>query len=76
MSLFLSYAPHRDYLSDEDLWSKCREPKNVISWNLTLFSILLIVAVMQMVVCAIQVVNGLLGTVCIDCQCCGCCRVS
>nr|KAF6476561.1 transmembrane 4 L six family member 4 [Rousettus aegyptiacus] len=63
-----------DYLSDEDLWSKCREPKNVISWNLTLFSILLIVAVMQMVVCAIQVVNGLLGTVCIDCQCCGCCR--
>ncbi|XP_011384107.2 transmembrane 4 L6 family member 4 [Pteropus vampyrus] len=63
-----------DYLSDKDLWSKCREPEHVISWNLTLFSILLIVAVMQMLLCAIQVVNGLLGTVCVDCQCCGCCR--
>ncbi|XP_036075275.1 transmembrane 4 L6 family member 4 isoform X1 [Rousettus aegyptiacus] len=62
-----------DYLSDEDLWSKCREPKNVISWNLTLFSILLVTGGILMLLCAFQVVNGLLGTLCGDFQCCGCC---
>ncbi|XP_054441031.1 transmembrane 4 L6 family member 4-like [Pteronotus mesoamericanus] len=56
-----------DYLSDKSLRSKCREPENVVSWNLTLFSILLVIAVIQMVLCAIQVVNGLLGTVCGNC---------
>lgn len=56
-----------DYLNDEALWSKCQEPENVVSWNLTLFSILLIIAVFQMLLCTIQVVNGLLGTLCGDC---------
>ncbi|ELK23591.1 Transmembrane 4 L6 family member 4 [Myotis davidii] len=65
-----------DYLNDKALWSKCREPENVVSWNLTLFSILLIIAVFQMLLCTIQVVNGLLGTLCGDCRYCGCCRVS
>ena len=69
-------APDRDYLSDKSLWSKCQGPENVIPWNLTLFSILLAIAVVQMVLCVIQVVNGLLGTLCGDCQCCGCCGVS
>ncbi|KAM7133688.1 transmembrane 4 L6 family member 4-like [Molossus nigricans] len=58
-----------DYLSDKSLWSKCEEPRNVVSWNLTLFSILAVIAVVQAVICAIQVVNGLLGTLC--CGCCG-----
>ena len=39
----------------------------MISWNLNLFSILLVIAVIQIVLCAIQVVNGLLGTVCGNC---------
>ncbi|KAK1343728.1 hypothetical protein QTO34_014281 [Cnephaeus nilssonii] len=56
-----------DYLNDETLWSKCHKPENVVSWNLTLFSILLIIAVFQMLLCTIQVVNGLLGTLCGDC---------
>lgn len=76
MSPFLSHASHRDYLIDEALWSKCREPENVIPWNLTLFSILLVTGGIQMLLCAFQVVNGLLGTLCGDCQCCGCCGVS
>ncbi|XP_054570083.1 transmembrane 4 L6 family member 4-like [Eptesicus fuscus] len=56
-----------DYLNDEALWSKCHKPENVVSWNLTLFSVLLIIAVFQMLLCTIQVVNGLLGTLCGDC---------
>lgn len=65
-----------DYLNDQALWSKCVEPQDVVPWNLTLFSILLVIGGIQMVLCAIQVVNGLLGTLCGDCQCCGCCGVS
>uniref|UniRef100_A0A8P0SQX0 Transmembrane 4 L six family member 4 n=2 Tax=Canis lupus familiaris TaxID=9615 RepID=A0A8P0SQX0_CANLF len=62
-----------DYLNDEALWSKCLKPEDVVPWNLTLFSILLVVGAIQMLLCVIQVVNGLLGTLCGDCQCCGCC---
>ncbi|VTJ65748.1 Hypothetical predicted protein [Marmota monax] len=60
-----------DYLSDQALWSKCLQPDNVVSWNLTLFSILLVIGGIQMILCAIQAINGLLGTLCGDCQCCG-----
>lgn len=62
-----------DYLGDNTLWSKCLGPQNIVSWNLTLFSILLVIGAVQMFLCAIQVVNGLLGTLCGDCRCCGCC---
>jgi hypothetical protein len=75
---FTPFAPItcRDYLNNQDLWSQCLEPPDVVPWNLTLFSILLIIGGVQMVLCAIQVINGLLGTLCGDCQCCGCCGVS
>lgn len=62
-----------DYLSDNTLWSRCMAPDNIVPWNLSLFSILLVIGGVQMVLCAIQVINGLLGTLCGDCQCCGCC---
>lgn len=62
-----------DYLSDTSLWTQCLSPENIVPWNLALFSILLIIGGVQMLLCAIQVVNGLLGTLCGDCGCCGCC---
>ena len=73
---FLPHVPDRNYLRDSDLWSQCQKPDNVIPWHLTLFSILLIIGAVQILICAIQVINGLLGTLCGDCQCCGCCQVS
>lgn len=66
----------RDYLSNTTLWKLCVEPTDIVPWHLTLFSILLIIGGVQMLLCAIQVVNGLLGTLCGDCGCCGCCGVS
>ncbi|XP_004834490.1 transmembrane 4 L6 family member 4 isoform X1 [Heterocephalus glaber] len=62
-----------DYLSDHALWSKCEKPPNVVPWNLTLFSILLVIGGIQMILCAIQAINGLLGTLCGECHrgCCG-----
>ncbi|KAG8511393.1 Transmembrane 4 L6 family member 4, partial [Galemys pyrenaicus] len=62
-----------NYLTNTTLWNKCQNPEDIVPWNLALFSILLIIGAVQMFLCAIQVVNGLLGTLCGDCQCCGCC---
>uniref|UniRef100_A0A3B3DDL8 Transmembrane 4 L six family member 4 n=1 Tax=Oryzias melastigma TaxID=30732 RepID=A0A3B3DDL8_ORYME len=60
-----------NYLSDKNLWNKCQEPKNVVHWNLALFAVLLAMGLIQIALCAVQVVNGLLGALCGDC--CGCC---
>ncbi|KAM9358402.1 transmembrane 4 L6 family member 4 [Symphorus nematophorus] len=60
-----------DYLSNSSSWSTCIEPENVVSWHLSLFSVLLVMGLIQMALCAVQVVNGLLGALCGDC--CGCC---
>ncbi|KAM9127871.1 transmembrane 4 L6 family member 4 [Pangshura tecta] len=62
-----------NYLSNTTMWALCKSPENIIPWNLTLFSLLLIMSGIQVVLCAIQVVNGLIGTICGDCTCCGCC---
>ncbi|XP_040896497.1 transmembrane 4 L6 family member 4 [Toxotes jaculatrix] len=60
-----------DYLSNSTAWSACVEPPGVVSWHLSLFSVLLVMGLIQMALCAVQVVNGLLGALCGDC--CGCC---
>ncbi|KAK5869566.1 hypothetical protein PBY51_024272 [Eleginops maclovinus] len=56
-----------DYLSNNDMWAKCVEPSDVVSWHLSLFSVLLVMGLIQMALCAVQVVNGLLGCLCGDC---------
>ncbi|XP_045906568.1 transmembrane 4 L6 family member 4 [Micropterus dolomieu] len=60
-----------DYLTNKTAWSLCLEPANVVSWHLSLFSVLLVMGLIQMGLCAVQVVNGLLAALCGDC--CGCC---
>ncbi|XP_077146959.1 transmembrane 4 L6 family member 4-like [Ranitomeya variabilis] len=71
-----------DYLKNHTLWKDCTIYKPgkselnteiIITWNLTLFCILLLLGLAQGVLCAIQAVNGLIGTICGDCKCCGCC---
>lgn len=68
MQLFILF---RDYLSNTTTWSSCLKPEGVVSWHLSLFSVLLVMALFQIALCAVQVVNGLLGAICGDC--CGCC---
>ncbi|KAG9351208.1 hypothetical protein JZ751_025099 [Albula glossodonta] len=60
-----------NYLSDHGLWTKCEGPDRIVPWHLTLFSLLLIMGLIQVLLCAFQVINGLIGTICGDC--CGCC---
>lgn len=70
-----SFSPRSDYLGDHDLWPMCQSPESIVPWNLTLFSLLLIMSGIQLVLCAIQAINGLFGALCGDCKCCGCCGV-
>ncbi|KAM7387678.1 hypothetical protein PAMP_023900 [Pampus punctatissimus] len=60
-----------DYLSNQTYWERCLEPVDVVHWHISMFSILLVVGIIQMALCAVQVVNGLLGALCGGC--CGCC---
>ncbi|XP_031975218.1 LOW QUALITY PROTEIN: transmembrane 4 L6 family member 4 [Corvus moneduloides] len=62
-----------NYLADYTLWNTCDSPANIVPWHLSLFSLLLIMSGIQGVLCGIQAVNGLFGTLCGDCKCCGCC---
>nr|XP_056719928.1 transmembrane 4 L6 family member 5 [Euleptes europaea] len=65
-------SPFKDlsesYLGNRTLWDQCVNPPNVVLWNVVLFSILLGLGALEVVLCGIQVVNGLLGTVCGDCR--------
>ncbi|KAG8136032.1 hypothetical protein E2320_009004 [Naja naja] len=63
----------KDYLGDHSLWTACQSPKSIVPWNLTLFSLLLLMSGIQLILCAIQAINGLFGAICGDCKCCGCC---
>ncbi|KAM4628825.1 transmembrane 4 L6 family member 4 [Polymixia lowei] len=60
-----------NYLSNQSSWLVCKEPAGVVSWHLSLFSVLLVMGLIQGALCAFQMVNGLLGALCGDC--CGCC---
>ncbi|MBZ3887065.1 Transmembrane 4 L6 family member 1 [Sciurus carolinensis] len=52
------------YLLDTSTWSQCKEPKHIVEWNVTLFSILLALGGIEFVLCLIQVINGVLGGIC------------
>ncbi|XP_068122918.1 transmembrane 4 L6 family member 1-like isoform X2 [Hyperolius riggenbachi] len=56
-----------NYLFDQDRWSICRKPENVVLWNVVLFSILLGLGCIEAVLCLIQVINGVIGVICGTC---------
>ncbi|CAM4546333.1 unnamed protein product [Leuciscus chuanchicus] len=55
------------YLKDRSTWGKCTEPNNVVEFNVRLFSTLLVTSAMQLVLCALQMINGLFGCLCGTC---------
>lgn len=57
-----------DYLLDSSTWSQCVEPKHIVEWNVSLFSILLALGGIEFILCLIQVINGMLGGVCGYCS--------
>ncbi|XP_078121840.1 transmembrane 4 L6 family member 1-like isoform X2 [Sander vitreus] len=49
------------YLADQKLWVECKEPKNVVQFNIGLFLTLMATSCLQVLLCAIQMINGLFG---------------
>ncbi|NWY95278.1 T4S1 protein, partial [Loxia curvirostra] len=52
------------YLFEYNKWSECQEPQNIVQWNVTLFSILLVLGAIEFILCFIQIINGILGGLC------------
>ncbi|XP_056313699.1 transmembrane 4 L6 family member 4 [Danio aesculapii] len=59
---------NESYLKHSDTWDICTEPKNVVEFNVGLFSTLLVTSAVQLVLCAVQMINGLFGCLCGTCK--------
>uniref|UniRef100_A0A8C6UQ28 Uncharacterized protein n=1 Tax=Neogobius melanostomus TaxID=47308 RepID=A0A8C6UQ28_9GOBI len=55
------------YLQDKKMWDWCVEPKGVVEFNLGLFTTLLLTSILQLILCTVQMVNGLFGCLCGTC---------
>ncbi|XP_045680443.1 transmembrane 4 L6 family member 5 [Phyllostomus hastatus] len=56
------------YLLNRTQWSLCKEPPNVVTWNVTLFSLLVAASSLELLLCGMQVVNATIGVFCGDCR--------
>uniref|UniRef100_A0A3B3ZFQ6 Uncharacterized protein n=1 Tax=Periophthalmus magnuspinnatus TaxID=409849 RepID=A0A3B3ZFQ6_9GOBI len=63
--LLIWSTPFKDrdssYLSDKTWWGTCTEPKDIVQFHIGLFSTLLATSGLQIILCAIQMINGLFG---------------
>ncbi|KAM9788397.1 transmembrane 4 L6 family member 5-like [Neosynchiropus ocellatus] len=55
------------YLTNENQWLVCTEPKNIVSFHIGLFATLLATSCLQLILCAVQMINGLFGCLCGTC---------
>ncbi|XP_067417935.1 transmembrane 4 L6 family member 5 [Emydura macquarii macquarii] len=56
------------YLVNRKMWDQCMSPPQAVLWNVVLFSITLDLGALELLLCTVQVLNGLLGTLCWDCR--------
>lgn len=60
---------HRDvdYLTNDAIWNFCTEPKNIVQFHIGMFATLLVIGGLEIILCAIQMVNGFVGCLCGTC---------
>ncbi|XP_074154456.1 transmembrane 4 L6 family member 4 isoform X2 [Sminthopsis crassicaudata] len=63
-----------NYLKDTGLWNNCKEPIHIVPWNLSFFSIQLIISGIQISLCGSYVTKICCGVSCKKCQCPKICR--
>lgn len=56
------------YLTDDLLRLRCLLPKNIVQFHIGLFATLLATSCLQVVLCGIQMINGLFGCLCGTCM--------
>ncbi|KAM3602163.1 uncharacterized protein V6R79_025487 [Siganus canaliculatus] len=56
------------YVTDRSSWADCVEPKNVVQFNLGLFFTLIAASCLEVLLCVIQMINGLVGCLCGTCM--------
>ncbi|OCT59444.1 transmembrane 4 L6 family member 5 [Xenopus laevis] len=56
---FLNFE--RSYLFNRNGWDRCVEPTGVVEFNVIFFSTILASSCIQIVLCAVQMINGLFG---------------
>lgn len=54
------------YLTDDSI--SCLQPKNIVQFHIGLFATLLATSCLQVVLCGIQMINGLFGCLCGTCM--------
>ncbi|XP_063060325.1 transmembrane 4 L6 family member 1 [Engraulis encrasicolus] len=55
----------RLYVYDPERWdSACIEPRNVVLWNVSLFTVLMTISGIQAILCTVNIINSLLGMLC------------
>ncbi|XP_026221021.1 transmembrane 4 L6 family member 5-like isoform X2 [Anabas testudineus] len=58
------HGRHWTYLYNRTVWSGiCLEPRNVVQWNMVLFSVMGAVSGLQIVLCAANMLNSMLGMI-------------
>ncbi|XP_073507083.1 transmembrane 4 L6 family member 4-like [Phyllobates terribilis] len=57
-----------NYLFHQNLWSACIYPKDVVEFNVILFSMVIASTAISLVLCTIQMLNGLFGCLCGTCR--------
>uniref|UniRef100_A0A4W3ITE2 Uncharacterized protein n=1 Tax=Callorhinchus milii TaxID=7868 RepID=A0A4W3ITE2_CALMI len=50
-----------NYLYHHSLWRVCEHPRDIVLWNVVLFSILMGTSAIETILCSLQMMNGLLG---------------
>ncbi|XP_063786995.1 transmembrane 4 L6 family member 5-like isoform X1 [Pseudophryne corroboree] len=58
----------RSYLFQREFWLRCMMPVGVVEFNVILFSTIMAASALQVVLCLIQVINGVFGCLCGTCQ--------
>ncbi|XP_061664921.1 transmembrane 4 L6 family member 1-like [Syngnathoides biaculeatus] len=56
------------YLTEKETWNRCIVPEGVVEFNVGLFSTLAAAASLELVLCLVQMVNGLFGCICGTCS--------
>ncbi|XP_053243441.1 transmembrane 4 L6 family member 1-like [Podarcis raffonei] len=46
----------------------CHEPRHIVTWNVTLFAILLVLSGIEIIICTIHIIRGCLGGACAVCH--------